>query len=386
MSHPLVSKTGDERRQVPVFWREFKANVLSLRGKNDEAIEVWVELLRSDLPRPQFQIVEKLIKARVYVEAKEYLERLVEKPGGDLGEIKYQLARSCLGLGLVQEAKEAIEEALEVGPEKAAYWSIVADCRLEQGEWRLAAEALDKSLRADPKQAETVFRLGTIYSYNGEYAEALRCFSGACQLQPRKVGYWEMKAEMHLELGQIKEACFSYKQALRYCADPEIMARTAYCYVQLDEIEKGTRYYEKTLKHEPDHYDSLCNLAAIYQNQGRSNEALRLLERAHSIFPNDAILLNNLAYIMVHLGRTRKAQEYYQAALSLTPQHPLILYNLSVCLASKGEWNGAIEIIQQLLEIDPDHSDAWALLGNIYDEIAEPELAIDCFNKALKLA
>lgn len=386
MSHPLVSKTSGDHRQVPVFWRQLQAYVQMLRGKNDEAIGIWVELLKTNPPKPHFHIVEKLIKAQVFAEAKEYLEGLEEQQAGERGKIKYRLAQSYLGLGLVQEAKEAIEEALRVGPEKAVYWDLLADCLLEQGEWKLATEALDKSLRADPKQVKTIFRLGSIYSYNREYEEALRCFSGACRLEPHKAAYWEMKAEMHLELEQIEEACSAFKKALRYSANPELMARTAYCYVQLNKIDKGMRYYEKVLKHEPDHYDSLCNLAAIYQNQGRSAEALKLLERAHSIYPNDPILLNNLAYTMVHLGRARKATEFYQAALRLVPDHPLLLYNLSACLASKGEWEAGIGTLKQLLDIDPDHSDAWALLGNIYDELSEPELAIDCFNRALKLA
>ncbi|MDI6878783.1 MAG: tetratricopeptide repeat protein [Desulfitobacteriaceae bacterium] len=386
MSHPLASNTRNRLSKPPIFWRQLLALGHLLVGQNDEAIGIWVELLKLDSPKPRLDIVRRLIKAKVFAEVKEYLEICVQKNVEDRAEIKYWLAQTYLGLGLIQEAKELLEQAIAFGPEKAEYWDRLTDCLLEQGEWQLAVEALDKSLKVNPKRGDTVFRLGIIYAYHDEYAEALRCFSGACQLRPRNPQYWEMKAEMHLWLEQIEEASRAFSRALWYSADPETMARAAYCQVQLNHIEKGIRYYERVLKHEPDHYDSLSNLAAIYQNKNRSNEALHLLERAQAIHPHDPILLNNLAYTLVHLGRTRRALEYYQAALNLAPSHPLILYNMSVCLAGKGEWDHAIGAIQNLLEVNPEHSDAWALLGNVYDELNEPELAIDCFNRALKLA
>ncbi|MHB1651253.1 MAG: tetratricopeptide repeat protein [Desulfitobacteriaceae bacterium] len=386
MSHPLASKTGNRQSQFPANWRQFLAYGQMLLGKNDEAIGTWVELLGFTSLKPRLNIVRRLIKAHVFAEVREYLEGYDNSQAENDAEIKYWLAHCYLGLGLVNEAKVAIEKATQIGPEKAVYWDLLADCLLEQGEWRQATEALDKSLRVDPKRAETVYRLGTVYAYNGELTEALRCFIGACQLRPRNAIHWEMKAEMHLQLEQLGEACSSFTRALHHSADPEIMVRVAYCHVQLNRIDKGMKYYERVLKHVPDHYDALCNLAAIYQNLGRAGEALNLLERAHNIYPNDPILLNNLAYTLVHLGRTRKATEYYLAALGLTPNHPLILYNLSVCFANKGEWEPGMETINKLLDIDPDHSDAWALLGNIYDKLDRPELAIDCFNRALKLA
>jgi tetratricopeptide (TPR) repeat protein len=195
-----------------------------------------------------------------------------------------------------------------------------------------------------------------------------------------------MKAEMHLQLGQIQQASRGYEKAFRFAVQPELAVRLAYCYINLGKIKKGIKYYELVLKHEPDHYDALCNLAAVYQNQDRSIEALNLLERAYRIYPNDAILLNNMAYTLVHLGRTRKAMDTYHSALKLDPDNLLIMYNLSVCLVQKGKCEEGIESLNKVLEINPRHSESWALLGNIYDKMAQHDIAIDCYNKSLNLA
>jgi tetratricopeptide (TPR) repeat protein len=388
MNLPLASnvKQRSPSLKSSYLWNSLLAKWHHRFGKTDEAILNWVDLLNRDSPKPRFKVVRYLIEAQAFQEARDYLERQESKQNEESPEINYLLARCYVCQALIPQAKKKIEQAIHAKPQNSIYWDLLADCFLELGDWREAIKALDNSLRAAPKHAETNYRLGIIYAFHDEYLEALRCFQGCCQLQPHKSLYWEMKAEMHLRLEQLTDACISFENALRYGGTPDLSARLAYCYIQNDQIKKGIKYYKLTLKYEPDHYDSLSNLAAVYQNQGRSQDALNLLERAKNIYPKDPILLNNYAFTLVHQGRTRKAAEYYREALELTPNHPVILYNLCVCLTRKGNWQEGIVLLNSLIEIDPNHSAGWALLGNIYDQIDQFDTAIDCFNKALKLA
>ncbi len=388
MNLPLASNVKQKRPYLKnsYLWNSLLAKWHHRFGKPDVAILTWVDLLNQDSPKLCFKVVQYLIEAQAFQEARDYLERQESLQKEESPEINYLLARCYVGQALIPQAKKKIEKAIHAKPQNSIYWDLLADCFLELGDRRGAIKALDNSLRAAPKHAETNYRLGIIYAFHDEYLEALRCFQGCCQLQPRESLYWEMKAEMHLLLQQLTDACNSFEKALRYGGTPDLAARLAYCYIQNNQIKKGIKYYKLTLKYEPDHYDSLSNLAAVYQNQDRSQDALNLLERAKNIYPKDPILLNNYAFTLVHQGRTRKAAEYYREALALKPNHPLILYNLSVCHTRKGNWQEGIDLLNLLLEIDPDHSSGWALLGNIYDQIEQSDTAIDCFNKALKLA
>jgi tetratricopeptide (TPR) repeat protein len=388
MNLPLASNVKQKRSSLKssYLWNSLLAKWHHHLGRTDEAILKWVDLLNRDSSKSRLKVVGYLIEVQAFQEARDYLERQQSEQNEESAEINYLLARCYLGQALIPQAKKTIEQAIQAKPQNSIYWDLLADCLLELGDWREAIKALDNSLRSAPKNAETNYRLGIIYAFHDEYLEALRCFQGCCQLQRRESLYWEMKAEMHLRLLQLTDACNSFENALRYGGTPDLAARLAYCYIQNNQIKKGIKYYKITLKYEPDHYDSLNNLAAVYQNQGCSQDALNLLERAKKIYPKDPILLNNYAYTLVHQGRTRKAAEYYREALELTPNHPLILYNLCVCLTRKGNWQEGIVLLNLLIEIDPNHSAGWALLGNIYDQIDQFDTAIDCFNKALKLA
>lgn len=355
-------------------------------GTLDKSIRNWLQLLEKETSRPQLKIVRLLIEHEVYQEAKDYLEKCLGLDATQDGEIYYLLGRCSLAQGLLRESSEAIDKALDQEPQNAVYLEVKADIMLELGDHKSAIEILNKAIVTNPKNSEIIYRLGTIYTYQGDHLEALRCYQGCCEIKPHNPIYWEMKAESHLQLQQIRQAAVSFDRALRYGVNPDNVARLAYCYVQLNEFKKGIHYFKMVLKHEPDHYDALCNLAAVYQNMGRSLEALNLQERAYSLCKNDPILLNNMAYTLVQLGRSRKATEYYQEALKLAQGHPLILYNLAVCHVQKGNWEAGIDSLERLLRIQPDHSEGWALLGNIYDQLAEYDRAIDCFNRALKLA
>ncbi|HBW36684.1 tetratricopeptide repeat protein [Desulfosporosinus sp. BICA1-9] len=387
MALPLASRRKQKwpSLQNSYVWNSLQAKWYQRFGKTDDAIRNWVDLLNRESPKLRLREVRHLIEVQAFQEARDYLEGL-EFDRENSHEISYLLSRCYLGQALIPQAKEKIEQAIQSLPQMAMYWDLLADIYLEIGDWREAIKALDNSLRAAPQNVETNYRLGMIYAYHEEHLEALRCFQGCCQLRPREYLYWEMKAEMHLVLEQLPDACDSFEKALRYGGTTDLAARLAYCYIQNDQIKKGIQYYKFTLKNEPDHYESLSNLAAVYQNLGRSQDALKLLDRAIIIYPKDPILLNNLAFTLVHQGRTRKAAEVYREALELTPNHPLILYNLSVCLTRKGNWQESIDLLNQLIENDPNHSAGWALLGNIYEQIDQSDTAIDCFNKALKLA
>lgn len=357
-----------------------------LSGQSEKSIENWLQLLKKESAHPQLHVALQLIEHEIYQEARDYLESIIGLDPTKDGEIHYLRARCYLAQGLVREAGEAIQAALEKEPQNSLYLEKLSDILLEQGDWQAAIEILNKAICTNPKNSEIVFRLGSIYTYHGEHLEALRCYQGCCELKPHRAVYWEMKAESHLQLRQMPQAAASFDRALRYGVNPDIVARLAYCYIQMNEIKKGIHYYKQVLKHEPDHYDALCNLAAVYQNMGRSLEALNLQDKAYALCKNDPILLNNMAYTLVQLGRSRKATEYYQEALKLAQGHPLILYNLAVCHVQKGSWEAGIDTLERLLQIKAEHSEGWALLGNIYDQLSEYDRAIDCFNRALKLA
>lgn len=370
--------------------KKIQVNWLLNRGNEQKAIKKMLSLISIDnLPKKLcLEEAAKLIDYGIYTATGYYLAEALQhfEDPEVLGRIHFLLARCCQGLGGLEEAMEHLNHALEYQPDNSTFWNLQADCLLELGKWEDAVVGLHKSLRSAPGDAETIYRLGSIFLFHGEYGEALNCFSGCCKLKPYNPDYWEMHAEMLIKLGQLTAAGECFKKSLRYGGNIHVNTRLAYCYARTGKLNKAKRLLQKVLKYEPDDYEALCNLGGIQHQLNKDEQAYKLLKKAYGINCNDPLLLNNLGYICHSLGRSRKAIEYYKQALSLNPSDLTVLYNLAVCLYDKGIWEESRAILEKLVTIDRYNTEGWILLGNVYEQLANNKKAVDCFNKSLGLA
>jgi len=344
--------------------------------------------LSSSLPEPDLETATRLIEYNMYAETREYLQTILTYnfDKSKSGQICFLLARCCHGLNLLEEALKYLDRALVYQSGRTDYWNLQADCLLELGQWEEAASALNKSIRSSPRDAETIFRLGSIYLFNKEYGEALNCFSGCCKLNPFNSEYWEMKAEMYIKLKQISSAARCFKKAIKYGGQINLLPRLAYCYAKTGQLIKAKKLLQKSLKIDPDDVDVLYNLAGVCNMLDNNEQAYRLLIKALALNKNDPQLLNNLGYVCFRMGRSRKAIDYYREALKINPTDQNVLFNLGSCFYEKGIWEEAKATLEKLIALNKNYSEAWVLLGNVYEQLSRYKKAVDCFNKSLGLA
>ncbi len=371
-----------------ITMKEAKTNWLSEvdeRKKINNLLKYLDDLLPQHL---DLETASKLIDNNIFSETEEYLEKasLYCNDPSKLGQIYFLTARCCHGMDLLEQALQYIEKALEYQPNNCDYWNLQADCLLELGEWQEAVAVLNKYLRSSPGDSEAIYRLGSIFLFYGEYAEALNCFSGCCKLKPYNSDFWEMKAEMLVKLNQISVAAQCFHKAIIFGGSLHLLSRLAYCYAKMGQLIKAKKLLLKVLKSVPDDYDALYNLGGINNKLNNNEQAYKLLKKAHTINGNDPLLLNNLGYVCFRLGRSRKAIEYYKEALKMNSSDQIILYNLASCLYEKGLWEEAETALEKIVSFDKNNSDAWVLLGNVHEQLLRPKKAVDCYNQSLGLA
>lgn len=121
-----------------------------------------------------------------------------------------------------------------------------------------------------------------------------------------------------------------------------------------DEVyaKKSIEASKNALKYKPLFADPHNNLAAIYVRQGRYDEAIKEMEQASFIFPDDYNYLRILG-------------ELYQV---------------------KGQINKAIKLLKEAIEYNPKNTDLYAKLGKIYFDKKRYKEAEIQFKKAIELA
>jgi len=94
---------------------------------------------------------------------------------------------------------------------------------------------------------------------------------------------------------------------------------------------------------------------------------------------------NNLALLFSDRGRTDEAMAHYQKAIELKPDFFQAHNNLGILLADRGRTDEAIAHYRKLLEIKPDYTDAHNNLGILLAKSGRIDEALAHFRKALEI-
>lgn len=121
---------------------------------------------------------------------------------------------------------------------------------------------------------------------------------------------------------------------------------------------KCIRLYEMVLTLKPQMSQALANQASALKELGYFDWALKRLEVAHQVSPNDCKLINNLGAVLTCLGRHEEAIDCYSRALSADPHFEEALINKGFALSELMRMDEAIEIYNQVLANNPQNLQA----------------------------
>ena len=86
-------------------------------------------------------------------------------------------------------------------------------------------------------------------------------------------------------------------------------------------------------------------------------------------------LQNTHHELLLKLGQPEKALQQLVLAEKQAPRMPLVHYTLAKAYREKTQRTEAIKAAQECVQLDPDFAEAHYLLGQLYQETNQPELA-----------
>ncbi|HSC73361.1 MAG TPA: tetratricopeptide repeat protein [Gaiellaceae bacterium] len=143
--------------------------------------------------------------------------------------------------------------------------------------------------------------------------------------------------------------------------------------------------YRTVLDVAPDNADALHFSGVLAHQQGRSDEAVALIERSLELEPERADWHSNLGIVLQDGLRLDDAAAAYRRAIDLDPGHANAHSNLGVVLRAQGEAAGAEVAYRAAIRIDPEHPDAYHNLGVLLNAQGRPREAALCFSKVITL-
>jgi tetratricopeptide (TPR) repeat protein len=300
------------------------------------------------------------MRAKMTAKAVAALDILTKQNPGD-SELHSELGAAYFGTGNLDAAETEFNQALKLAPKSSAALLGQANLLLRKGDEGRAIELLQRVIRVAPKAYEPRFVLGSAYNRLSRFAEA------AAEL------------EAAVKLGAV---------------EPEVYYHLARAYGGLGRTEKRTlaltKFAELSKQAKADtearrQAARLVEQAKPFVDAGNLPDALKLVEQARDLRPQDDNILFRLASLDYDLARYAPAHDAIEEAIALAPSEWVYRLLAGLIEGRSGELEEARRSLSVAVRLNPAAADAHNALGEVSLRLGDVTTAEASFRRATEL-
>ena len=260
-----------------------------------------------------------------------------------------------------------------------------------------AIEAYKKAYALDPKSQVIGERLAEMYWKAQRIHDAVAEAQEILKRDPDNVQSRRLLGRIYLRsLGDVSssngqpetvaKAIEQYREINRLDpSDAESALWLARLYRLKNEHDKAEQVLRSILKTDPENEPAVEQLTQLLMDEGKSVEAVTLLEGITSHSPS-AVLLDLLGDAYTQTHELAKAEEAYRKAMELDPSEPSHQRGLGQTLLAEEKYSEALKVYQKLSDVMPDDSDVYLRIAQIYRELHQLDKAEENLVKARQYA
>ncbi len=168
----------------------------------------------------------------------------------------------------------------------------------------------------------------------------------------------------------------------------DIQASLGQAYQLKKAYELAEKHYQRALRLRPNDPRLQNNLASLYLDMRRWDEAGRLFQSAASnlLFTNPEVALTGLGVTHYHQGRFHEAIAAYKQALTQEPRYVQAHYRLGEAYYALDKIDLALSAFQQALGLAPTEAQIHYQLGLCHMKRNDKARAVEAFAETIRLA
>lgn len=263
-----------------------------------------------------------------------------------------QIGHAYYEQGSYSEAEKAFRKMRVQAPSRLedmeVYSTILWHLKRETDLSFLAHELIDSAWHSP----QAWCALGNAWSLARDTEQALKCFKRATQLDPK----------------------FAYAFTLQ-----------GHEHVTNEEYEKALTAYRQAISADKRHYNAYYGIGRVQERLGVYDKAYLHFQAAQTINPNNAVLISCIGTILEKQKQIVLALRAYTRAVELAPKAASTRYSKARALLALGQFEDAQKELLILKDLAPDEARVHFLLGTLYRNMNEKQLAAQHFTVALAL-
>lgn len=321
-------------------------------------------------------------------------------------------ARLLLGSVLQEQGDRTgclaqLSEAVRLRPNSAEVQNALGEAFNAFGDAQAARPLFEKAVALDNGFAPAHLNLGSIFAQSGELEPAALHLDRAIALLNRTPGQKQdlayaryLRAKVYTDQGDVRKAATQLQEAVALRPDfPEAWSDLGAARRTLLDDSGALAAFERAVSLAPDDAVAQTRLGAEYLDQGKAHLAIRHLEEAARLDPQNQSTLYSLQRALRQDGRPEEADaikkkladllrekdradqnlvagtrlnnqgmelektgdlpgalEKYRAALALLPDHTGIRVNFAVALLRLGHWEQGLAELREAVRREPDNA------------------------------
>jgi tetratricopeptide (TPR) repeat protein len=295
--------------------------VLFRQGRNNEASEILdIALTMTPLSYIDFVDLGTLLLGFNRIEEANGMaeEALGLVPDGFEGIIVRSAALRALGQ--LELMKTVFDKMNEIGSKEAASWSHIASCLHDAGLLPEAREAIDQAMELEPRNGEFRHEFAVVLMKEGDFDAAEREFKVAFKLGHKTEACWIDRALSLRKAGKYKK---SERLLLDYLHENSGSSR-AWFGIGLDRtstknIEGATEAYAEAVKINPAYHEAWNNMGNSFRRLGRLEEAANAFREAVKQKEDYARAWLHLADVLMEMCKWEEAEKAAFSAFGADP-------------------------------------------------------------------
>jgi tetratricopeptide (TPR) repeat protein len=277
-----------------------------------------------------------------------------------LPSVYVTLGRIHNATGKPDLAVQEFQHALELDPRGIEALTGMAHAYENAGRLKDAEAAFQRVIALRPDYWDGYNSLALFYDGQKRYDEALTQLHKALELTPDNAQLYFNLGAVYLDSGDLKkhpEAEKALRKSIELSPTYAAYANLGILYMQERRYEESARMSEKALQQNDKDYIVWDNAATAYEWLKQNDKAraarereLQLLEESAATKDRDAQVQSVLSVLYAQKKMRDKALKRVQAALALSPDDPGILSNVGEAYEDLGERREAIKFIEKSMQ------------------------------------
>ncbi len=293
-------------------------------------------------------------------------------------------AVELINTGRIDQAEALCRAAVSRNSDDVNMTALLGATLLKARKLGEAEKYLRHSIRLAPNFAKPYSDLGHLLLQTRRVEEAATVLQQAVELEATDGDAWFNLGKALALLGKGREADVAFERSFDLNPERKALALAAEHHQQ-GRPEQAERLLRELLRKYPDNVDALRLLGVLGFSAGRLQEAERLLKRATHIAPDFAEAQLDLGKVYKEQHKLADSIAALERAIELEPGNFFAHFLLASVLSPAARTDDAIAAYRKVLELRPRHAGAWLGLGHALKTAGQQEEAIAAYRECLRL-